>query len=253
MKISGRVQPDNLEHSELQFSVFIAVTVMVLAVGMAVLMYPVVFSHQTPGDRTMHTAFWGFCVLCVLLTVYVWDRHATIRKLRREMVEGRRQIAETRREASVELLKTMPNMSSFQDRLPMEFRRMATTTEKLSIVVVNIKFPSDHSGPSETASAMGDASKVISRRMREQDSIYILAPACFGVVLPGVDLSNAERVCARLKEGLADAAGANQRFQFELQVVNYPTHASSATELQQAVSALASSDNAVRGMAEALQ
>jgi GGDEF domain-containing protein len=232
MKISGRVQPDNLEHSELQFSVFIAVTVMVLAVGMAVLMYPVVFSHQTPGDRTMHTAFWGFCVLCVLLTVYV---------------------AETRREASLELLKTMPNMSSFQDRLPMEFRRMATTTEKLSIVVVNIKFPSDHSSPSETASAMGDASKVISRRMREQDSIYILAPACFGVVLPGVDLSNAERVCARLKEGLADAAGANQRFQFELQVVNYPTHASSATELQQAVSALASSDNAVRGMAEALQ
>jgi GGDEF domain-containing protein len=253
MKISGRVQPDNLEHSELQFSVFIAVTVMVLAVGMAVLMYPVVFSHQTPGDRTMRTAFWGFCVLCVLLTVYVWDRHATIRKLRREMVEGRRQIAETRREASVELLKTMPNMSSFQDRLPMEFRRMATTTEKLSIVVVNIKFPSDHSSPSETASAMGDASKVISRRMREQDSIYILAPACFGVVLPGVDLSNAERVCARLKEGLADAAGANQRFQFELQVVNYPTHASSATELQQAVSALASVDNAVRGMAEALQ
>ena len=60
MKISGRVQPENLENSELQFSVFVAVTVMVLAVGMAVLMYPVVFSHQTPGDRTMRTAFWGF-------------------------------------------------------------------------------------------------------------------------------------------------------------------------------------------------
>ncbi len=79
----------------------------------------------------------------------------------------------------------------------MEFRRMATTTEKLSIVVVNIKFPPDHSSPSETASAMGDASKVISRRMREQDSIYILAPACFGVVLPerrGLEQRRA-RVC----------------------------------------------------------
>jgi GGDEF domain-containing protein len=253
MKISGRVEPDNLERSELQFSVFISVTVMVLAAGMAALMYPVVFSHQTPGDRTMRTAFWGFCVLCVLLTVYVWDRHGTIRRLRREMAEGRRQMAETRREASVELLKTMPNLSSFQDRLPMEFRRMATTTQKLSIVVVTIKFPPNHSSPSETASAMGDAAKVISRRMREQDSIYILAPACFGAVLPGVDLSNAERVCARLKEGLADAAGANQRFQFELQVVNYPTHASSATELQQAVSVIASVDDSVRAMAEALQ
>src|SRR3984893_19569414 len=119
MKISGRVQPENLEHSELQFSVFIAVTVMVLAVGMAVLMYPVVFSHQTPGDRTMRTAFWGFCVLCVLLTVYVWDRHATIRKLRREMIEGRRQIAETRRKARAKLLKRRPNIVCFQYGWPL--------------------------------------------------------------------------------------------------------------------------------------
>ena len=161
MKISNRVEADNLERSEMQFGIFVAVTVVVLAVGMAVLMYPVVFSHQTPGDRTMRIAFWGFCALCVLLTVYLWDRHATIRRLRREMAEGRRQIAETRRQASVELLKTMPNFRSFQDRLPMEFRRMATTTEKLSIVVTTLKFPPDHSSSSETASALGDAAKVI--------------------------------------------------------------------------------------------
>jgi len=252
MRIFNRVEAENLEHSEEQLGIFVAVTVVVLAVGMVVLMYPVVFSHQTPGDRTMRTAFWGFCALCVLLTVYLWDRHATIRRLRRGMAEGRRQIAETRRQASVELLKTMPNFGSFQDRLPMEFRRMATTTQKLSIVVITLKFPPDHSSPSETAAALGDAAKVIARKLREQDSVYILAPACFGAVLPGVDLSTAERVCARLNEGLADAAGASRRFQFELKVINYPTHASSAHELQQAVSALALVDEAVPGMAEAL-
>jgi GGDEF domain-containing protein len=252
MKISNRVEADNLERSEMQLGIFVAVTVVVLAVGMAVLMYPVVFSHQTPGDRTMRIAFWGFCALCVLLTVYLWDRHATIGRLRREMAEGRRQIAETRRQASVELLKTMPNFRSFQDRLPMEFRRMATTTEKLSIVVIKLQFPPDHSSPSETASALGDAAKVIGRKLREQDSVYILAPACFGAVLPGMDLSTAERVCARLSEGLADAAGAIHRFQFELKVVNYPAHASSAHELQHAVSGLALVDEAVPGMAEAL-
>jgi len=253
MKIFHRDQVENLEHSEMQLSVFVAVTVMVLAVGMAVLMYPVVFSHQTPGDRTMRVAFWGFCGLCVLLTIYLWDRHATIRRLRRQMAEGRRQIVETRRQASVELLKTMPNLGSFQDRLPMEFRRMATTTQKLSILVINIKFPAEHSSPSETASALGDAAKVISRRMREEDSIYILAPACFGAVLPGVDQSNAERVLARINEGLADAAGASRRFEFELKVVNYPAHASSAHELEQAVSNLALANTAVPGMAEALR
>jgi GGDEF domain-containing protein len=253
MKIFDQVRADNLERRELQLSIFVAVTVSVLVVGMVVLMYPLVFSHQVPADRTTRIAFWGFCALCILLTVYLWDRHATIRRLRREMAEGRRQIAETRRQASVELLKTMPNFDSFQDRLPMEFRRTATTTQKLSIVVITIKFPPEHSSPSETASALGDAAKVIARKMREQDSIYILAPACFGAVLPGVDLSTAERVCARLTEGLADAAGANHRFHCELKVVNYPEHASSATELQQAVSALALVDEPVAGMAETLR
>jgi GGDEF domain-containing protein len=252
MKISNRVQPENLEQHELQLSIFVAVTIVVLAVGMAVLMYPVVFSHQTPADRTLRTAFWGFCILCVLLTVYLWDRHATIRRLRREMAEGRRQMAETRRQASVELLKTMPNYDSFQDRLPMEFRRMVTTTQKLSVAVITIKFPADHSSPSETAAALGDAAKVIARKLREQDSIYILAPACFGAVLPGADLNSAERVCARLSEGLTEAAGASRRFEFEVKVVNYPTHASSAHEMQQAVAALASIEGSVPGMAEAL-
>src|SRR5260370_12380625 len=140
------------------------------------------------------------------------------------MMEGGRQIAETRRQASVELLKTMPNLSSFQDRLPMEFRRMVTTTQKLSILVITIKFPPDHAGPSETASALGDAAKVIARKMREQDSIYILAPACFGVVLPGGDLETAERVRSRVSEGLPDAAGASHRFQSELTVINSPPH-----------------------------
>lgn len=253
MKLFDRVNADNLERRELHLSIFVAVIVMMLAVGTGFLMYPVVFSYQGPGERTMHIAFFGYCGLCVLLTMYLWERHATIRQLRREMAEGRRQIAETRRQASVELLKTMPNFDSFQDRLPMEFRRTATTTQKLSIVVITIKFPPDHASPSETASALGDAAKVIARKMREQDSIYILAPACFGAVLPGVDLGTAERVCARLTEGLADAAGASHRFHFELKVINYPAHASSATELLQAVSALALVDESMPGMAEALR
>ena len=252
MKIFDRVQADNLERREVHLSIFVSVTVIVLALGTGVLMYPMVFSRQTPGDWSMRVAFFGYCALCALLAFYLWDRQGTIRRLRRQMAEDRRQIAETRREASVELLKTMPNFSSFQDRLPMEFRRMANTTQKLSIVVITIKLPPAHSSPSETASALGDAAKVIGRKMREQDSIYILAPACFGAVLPGVDLGTAERVCARLNEGLADAAGASHRFQFELKVINYPAHASSAHELLQAVSALVSLDDSVRGMAEAL-
>lgn len=253
MKVFDRVNPADLENRELQLSVLVAVSVSVLALGTGVLMFPLVFARQGSADRTLHVAFFGYCALALLLTYYLWDRHATIRRLRREMAEGRRQIAETRRQASVELLKTMPNFASFQDRLPMEFRRVATTTQKLSIIVIAVKFSPEQSSPSENTASLGDAAKVIARKLREEDSIYIMAPACFGAVLPNVDLGTAQRVCSRLEEGLADAAGASRRFQYELTVVNYPTHASSAHELQQAVSALVFVDDSLQGVAEALR
>src|SRR5260370_39025590 len=110
---------------------------------------------------------------------------------------------------------------------------MVTTTQKLSILVITIKFPPDHAGPSETASALGDAAKVIARKMREQDSIYILAPACSGVDLPGVDLDTAERVRSRVSDGLADAASSSHRFQSELKGINYPAHATAPHALLQ--------------------
>src|SRR5260370_27020511 len=224
MKLFDRVNGDNLERRELHLSIFVAVIVMMLAVGPRFMMFPVVCSYQVPGERTMHIAFFGYCGLCILLTMYLWERHATIRQLRREMIEGRRQIAETRRQASVELLKTMPNLSSFQDRLPMEFRRMVTTTQKLSILVITIKFPPDHAGPSQTASALADAAKVIARKMREQDSIYILAPPCFGVALPGCDPETAERVPSRVSEGFAHPAAPSPPFQPHPTAFTHPAH-----------------------------
>ena len=80
MKMFDRVNTDNLERRELHLSIFVAVIVMMLALGTGFLMYPVVFSYQGPGDRTMHIAFFGYCGLCVLLTIYLWERHATIRQ-----------------------------------------------------------------------------------------------------------------------------------------------------------------------------
>ena len=41
---------------------------------------------------------------------------------------------------------------------------------------------------------LGDAAKVISRRLREQDSIYMLAPTCFCAVLPGADMPVADKL-----------------------------------------------------------
>jgi GGDEF domain-containing protein len=251
MQIFDKVRSSDLDRRELQLTLFACIAIAILAVGIALLMYPLVFNHDsltaTSAEKTMRMAFYGFCALSLLLAGYLWDRQRVIQYLRRELASDRRRVADGAKQASEELLRTMPNFSSFQDRLPMEFRRTASTTHKLSILVINVHLP-----PGDGTILLGDAAKVISRRLREQDSIYMLGSSCFCAVLPGADMPTASGFSARVNEGLADAAGAANRFSFKVEIVNYPDHASTATELEEAVLTLMPANHAMHGMANAL-
>src|SRR5579862_2630687 len=250
MSARKSVQPADLERREMQLTTFVCVAIGVLALAAAVFMYPVVFHTTTPVDKSVRNAFFGFCGLCLLLAGYVWDQRVTIGRLRRQMAENRRLGEAEHVQASQELLKTLPKFSSFLDRLPMEFRRTVATEQKLSIIVVNVKVRAQSAAAGGEVSMLADAAKAVSRRLREQDSIYILAPACFGAVLPGLDEGAAKSISQRISEGLADAAGAANRFSYKIDVLNYPTHGSSAHELQEAVRTLIPADNSIRALAE---
>lgn len=94
------------------------------------------------------------------------------------------------------------------------------------------------SDPTLALSALGDAAKAISRRLREEDSIYNLRQGYIGVVLPGANRSAAKSVSARLIEGMVDVAGANDRFSFDVNQISYPEQTSSAHDLHLAVCGL---------------
>jgi len=104
--------------------------------------------------------------------------------------------------------------------------------------VISIKLHAAFSEPSLRMSALGDAAKAVSRKLREQDSIFILRPAYFGVILLGVDKVGAQRFTARIAEGLSDAAGANDRFSFKIEAISYPEQTTSQHDLELAVSGL---------------
>jgi hypothetical protein len=61
--------------------------------------------------------------------------------------------------------------------------------------------------------------------------------------LPGVDSLAARRVSSRLEEGLADAAGVSNRFSFTVHAISYPEQASSAHDLELAVTGLLPEEN----------
>ena len=240
MKESESIESADLEGREFQLGLFACSAIIVLSGGLALLMYPAVFSsRELFPNRTPQIAFFGFCGLSCLLVAYIVDRQITIRGLRRQMALDRKQASEALRQASADLLGTLPNFNTFEDRLSMEFRRAVAASLKLSVLVVKIKLHPAFSEPSLAMSAMGDAAKAVSRKLREQDSTYLLRPGCFGIILPGVDTVTAKRVTARLVEGLSDAAGANERFSFIIDALNYPEEISSAHELELAVCELA--------------
>src|SRR3984957_4416578 len=175
----------DLERREFQLSLFAALSIVVLAGGIALLMYPVVFSNREYSPtRASRIAFFGFCALSCLLAAYILDRQRTIHRLRVELAMDRKRAAEAMRQASADLLSTMPNFNTFEDRLTMEFRRAAAADLKLTVMVVAIKLQGAFSGPSLNLSALGDAAKAILRKLREQDSIFMVSAAHFGVILP---------------------------------------------------------------------
>jgi len=130
----------------------------------------------------------------------------------------------------------MPNFNTFEDRLTMEFRRAAAADLKLSVLVISIRLHAAFSEPGLGMSALGDAAKAVSRKLREQDSIFILRPAFFGVILPGAGQTGVQGFSARIAEGLSDAAGASDRFSFKIDTISYPDQTSSEHDLELAVS-----------------
>jgi GGDEF domain-containing protein len=236
IQIFDRIDPANLDRRELQLGVLAFTLILVLTVGMALLMYPSVFSTPVVvSGHTQRKAFFGFCTLAILMLGYLIDRQAMITHLRKQLLEEQETLTRVRHEASSDLLGSLPGFNHFQDRLAMEYRRAATTQQPLSLVMAVLRCVPTRSDPMEVSAAFGDAAKALMRKLRGEDSIYLFGTGVFCIVLPGVTAKNAYLIADRLTEGLQDASGVSARFSFQLQVVNYPEHAKSAREIEEAV------------------
>lgn len=235
MATINRQELDRLERRELQLTIVAAVFVFVLATGLAAFMYPLVFVHPDTGNKwSMRVAFFGFCTLTLLFIGYLLDRQRTVRQLKQQILQELERNIELRLQASADLLHTMPDVNHFWDRLTMEYRRAMTMQKTLSLLVVKAKLPA---GGSDPTSALGEAAKAMSRKLRPTDSIYRLAPELFGLVLPETDTMNAKRIAVRLQEEL-QSVRSKHNGTFETSVHNYPQDAQSAHELEDIVKSM---------------
>jgi len=236
MRIFDHVDPLNLDRSETHLWSLALLTILTFAVAIAVLMYPTVFLQPvTLSGGAVRNMFVGFCVLAGLHFSYLLDRRVVIGRLRSQLEEERKKVAEVRHEASDSLLESLPGFAQFQDHLAMEYRRASSTNQSLSLLVLALKEGRDLAGTAEGKIAIGDAAQALIRKLRGDDSVYLIGANNFCVVLPGVNSDTARLVSTRLSEGLLDASGAGNRFSFEIHALNYPADVQSAREIETAV------------------
>jgi GGDEF domain-containing protein len=195
--------------------------------------------------------FFGFCALCVLVVAYLLNRQYVVYQLRKNLVDQKTEMVHLRQEASADLLGTVPGFSHFQDRLIMGFRRATQTGEPLSLVLVRLKPSPMFDSPAEVSVTLGDAARVLLRKLRTDDSLYHLSSAAFAMVLPSTCGADTNHVASRVEEGLADASGASNRFTFDLQVVSYPEQVSSAYEMEHIADSFSLGKGSAAGKAEA--
>ena len=234
MELFDKVDPRALDRRDGQLSMLSLGIIVVLGLGLALLMYPAVFgSNAGAAGHTTRTLFFGFCALCVLAVAYLINRQQVVQRLRRNLLEQRTEIMHLRQEASTDLLETLAGFSHFQDQLTMGFRRAAQASEPLSLILVRLKHSPMFDGPSEASVALGDAARVLVRKLPADGSLYHLSGSTFAMLLPNTNGEKMNHLASRVGEGLSDASGAINRFTFETQTVNYPEQASTAYEIDQ--------------------
>ncbi len=236
MATIDRQELDRLERRGLQLTIFSAVFVFVLATGLAIFMYPLVFVHPEGNKWTLRVAFFGFCALTILFITYLFDRQRTFNKLKDQLLAELERNVALQLQASADILKSMPDQKYFWDRLTMEFRRALTMEKTLSLVLVKAN-PGAGASPNDRQSALSDAAKALSKKLRPMDSIYHLSEGLFGLILPETDTLSAKRMAFRLQEDLQPL---RSRFgsTFDLSAHNYPEHVKSSHELEDLVKSM---------------
>ena len=237
MKFFDQIDPGSLERRAWQLWILALTTIFVLATGLALMMYMVAFSRPVGQFASAPTTlFAGYCVLTPLLIGYLLDRQIVIKELRRRITEEERQIVRLQHEFRSSFLENLPGLAHFQDRLAMEHRRAFRAEQPFSLVLAGVK-PSpalETRTDASLADEFGRVAKVLTGKLRGEDSIYHFGGGVFGILLPRIPTSIASLVAEQLRAGLGDAAG-DSSFGFELQVISFPEQAASARDMEKAV------------------
>lgn len=209
----------------LDWHLWLMAIVLLLVLGISLLgfMFPSVFwfGKDLPLAAPQR-AFFAFCVLLALVLVYLMQRQATIRRLRRDLFEAQAAIVSAEQEASIQVFLALPERTQYRDALAMEFRRASASAGNLSTVGFQLA-----RGSRQRLSALVGALRTLLRR---GESMYRIGEHGIVVILPNTSLATAASLAAQIEQFV----GLPEDY-CQIRVTSYPEEASSLKELEERV------------------
>ena len=219
---------EDLERQDWHLWTLAILLLFVLGTSLLSFMFPSVYWFgQELALQAPQRAFMGFCLLLGLVLIYMLQRQATIRRLKRRLFGAYAEKAEAERLAAVQAFQTLPDTSQFRDALAMEYRRAITARAHLALLLLGLQ--------GNSREELGHTTNLLRHMLRHGEALFRLSDNALGAILPNMRATDAA-LFAKLVE--VNVAEQMPGLKLSTTVTAYPENAASLTELERQMSNL---------------
>jgi GGDEF domain-containing protein len=213
---------ESLEQQDWHLWILAVLLLFVLGVSLLSFMFPSVFwLGREESITASHRAFFGFCVLLGLTLVYMLQRQAAVRRLKRSLYQAQAAALEAEQEVHLISLTSLPELGQFRDSLAMEYRRASHAGDMLSVILVDTGAGQDF--------RLGHAVLVLRQMLRPHETLFRVGPQRFALILPAMQLADVAAFAAQIEQRLRRALPEEE---ISTNVIAYPEQAATLSEIE---------------------
>lgn len=213
---------EELERQDWRLWILAVGLLFILGASLLCFMFPPAFWFGGKlAENLQQRAFWGFSTLMGLVLVYLIQRQATIRSLKRQLFEAQSTITANERRTYQQVFLTLPGRDQMRDALAMEFRRAASGGKHVSLGLLRVWKASQEE--------MGHAVTLLRPLLCEEEILARISDTTLGIIFPEMEPAKATALLERAKNCVATQM---QDAQINTTVVAYPQGAASLAELE---------------------
>ena len=220
---------ESLERQDWHLWVLAMLLMFVLGLSLLSFMFPTIFwfGEELPV-KAPQRAFVGFAVLLALALVYMLQRQATVRRLKRRLYQAQLAVTAAERMADEQTFLFLPGVGQFRDSLAMEYLRASRSSSPLAALLADVA--------GGTREDLGRISALFRNMRRQGEAVFRVGDNSLAMILPGMPAQPASAFAALVRDRIGEITPG---LEVTVSASAYPEQVASLAQLESAVRDLA--------------